>query len=158
MEQETEGLLNESEFKVKFTRRRNLLPLWIKIFTWLFMLMGIAIPMALIFGALGEKFDLSIYGLATNEPISLLGFLTLSLITFKSITAFSLWFEKDFATDLAKIDTYIGIVICLFMMLVYPIFDNHDGFSLEFRIEVIFLYFFLKKVNLIEYNWAKIKP
>lgn len=157
MELENQDLLNESEFKIDNYRRRELLPLWIKIFTWLFMLMGIAVPFALVFGALGETFDLSIYGLDTNQPFSLLGILVLSLISFKAITALSLWLEKDFATDLAKIDSYIGFVICLLMMLVYPFFDNHDGFSLQIRIEIILIYFFFKKIDQIEYKWAKVK-
>lgn len=157
MEKETEGLLNESEFNITPKRRRTLLPVWIKFFTWMFMFFGIIAPIALIAGLLGNKLDLSLYGLETKYPTSLLGILITSLFLFKGITAFSLWLEKDMATDLAKIDSYIGIVICLFMMLIYPFFDTEEGFTINFRFEILLLYYFLKKINNIEYNWAKIK-
>ncbi|WP_313807798.1 hypothetical protein [Flavobacterium sp.] len=158
MELENQDLLNETEFKTEYPRRRALLPLWIKIFTWFFMIFGISVPFAIGFGAFGEAFDLSLYGIDTNQPLSLLGVFVLSLISFKAITAISLWFEKDYATDLAKIDSYIGFVLCLLMMVVYPFFDEHEGFSFHLRIEIFFIYFFFKKIDQIEYNWAKIKP
>jgi len=157
MERENKDLLNEADFKNEYPRRRKLIPLWIKIFTWFFMIFGISVPFAIGFGAFGESFDLSLYGLDTNKPLSLLGIFVLCLISFKAITALSLWLEKDYATDLAKIDSYIGFVICLLLMFIYPFFDEHEGFSLHLRIEIFFIYFFYKKINQIEYNWAKIK-
>lgn len=157
MEMESEGLLREEDFVIQHRRRRNLLPLWIKIFTWIFMIMGVIAPFGLIFGAFDEGFDLSLYGLATNKPISLLGVFLIVLITFKGITAFSLWLEKDIATDLAKIDSYIGIILCLVVMLVLPFFDDSDSFLLNFRIELVALYFFMKKITKIEYAWANSK-
>ncbi|MGX7666139.1 hypothetical protein [Flavobacterium pedocola] len=152
---ENEGLLDEAEFAVNYPRRRSLLPLWIKIFTWIFMIMGAAVPFALVYGAIDGTFDLALYGLETNQPFSLMGMFVLSLISLKAVTAISLWFEKDFAIDLAKIDSYIGLVISLLMMLVYPFFDEHEGFSLEIRFEIIFLYFFFRKITQIEPNWKK---
>lgn len=157
MEKETEGLLNENDFIKTFKRRRELLPVWIKFFTWVFMIFGIIAPIAIIMGLMGNKFDLSLYGIETNMPLSLYGILISSLFLFKGFTAFNLWMEKDVATDLAKIDSYIGIVICLLMTLVYPFFDDHNGFSLNIRFEIILLYFFLKKINNIEYAWANSK-
>ncbi|ESU26690.1 hypothetical protein FLJC2902T_26650 [Flavobacterium limnosediminis JC2902] len=157
MEKETEGLLNENEFINTTKRRRQLLPGWIKFFTWVFMLFGVLAPISIIVGLTGNTFDLSLYGLETNYPLSLMGILISSLFLFKGFTAFSLWMEKDSATDLAKIDSYIGLVICVLVMIVYPFFDNHEGFSLNFRFEILLLYFFLKKINNIEYTWAKLK-
>jgi hypothetical protein len=70
------------------TERRKLLPIWIKIFTWIFMLFGAIVPIALVWGFIGNSFQLSIYGLETQYPLSVTGLAILSLFTFKAIVAY----------------------------------------------------------------------
>ena len=86
------------------------------------MLMGVVSIGCLIFGALGNKADLSFYGFETNEPLTLIGILIISIMTLKVFSAYTLWFEKDYAIKLGKIDAIFGIVICLFSMFVLPFF------------------------------------
>jgi len=50
-------------------RRRNLLSWWIKIFIWIFLVFGVIIPVALIFGIMGKKFQISLYGIETKQSV-----------------------------------------------------------------------------------------
>ena len=54
-------------------KRRTLLPWWIKIFSWLFLIFGAVVPIALILGLIGVSFEVSMYGLTTTNPVSLVG-------------------------------------------------------------------------------------
>lgn len=42
-------------------RRRNLLPLWIKVFTWIFLIFGGLVPVAFLLGLFGVDLNLSLY-------------------------------------------------------------------------------------------------
>jgi len=56
----TEVEILDNELFPKTERRRKLLPIWIKIFLWLFMIFGIIAPVGLILGLLGIDFNLAI--------------------------------------------------------------------------------------------------
>jgi uncharacterized membrane protein (DUF2068 family) len=111
----------------------------------------------ILFGLLGYNFNLSLYGINTNNPSSLIGVFLLAIFILKGIVALGLWTEKDWAIMLAKIDTYIGIVICSFVMLIYPFLINNGNFILSFRLELILLIIFLIRLNKITKPWEDIK-
>lgn len=140
-----------TDLSIDTIRRRNLLPLWIKIFCWFFMLFGVMAIVCLVLGIFGIKPDLAFYGFETNEVFSLNGLIVISVGILKGITAFSLWFEKDYAIKIAKIDTYIGILLCGISMLVLPFFA--DGFKINIRLELALLIPFLMKMNKIQAKW-----
>lgn len=140
-----------TDLSIDTIRRRNLLPLWIKIFCWFFMLFGVMAIVCLVLGIFGIKPDLAFYGIETNEVFSLNGLIVISVGILKGITAFSLWFEKDYAIKIAKIDTYIGILLCGISMLVLPFFA--DGFKINIRLELALLIPFLMKMNKIQAKW-----
>tara|TARA_R100001015_G_C4588284_1_gene144024 strand:+ start:273 stop:731 length:459 start_codon:yes stop_codon:yes gene_type:complete len=135
-------------------RRRQLLPWWIKFFCWLFMLFGLLAILCLILGFFGFSPSLAFYGFKTNQPLSLIGLLIVSIAILKGYTAYSLWFEKDFAVKLSKIDAVIGIVTCLITMFILPFLVGFD--KIVFRLEIIFLIIFLVKINKIEKDWKKV--
>jgi len=135
-------------------RRRELLPWWIKVFCWLFMLFGIMAFVCLILGFTNIKPALAFYGFESNEPFSLNGMLVIAVGILKGITAFSLWFEKDFAIKLGKTDAIIGIIICGISMLIIPFLN--DGFNIQIRLELALLIPFLLKLNKIEKEWESI--
>ena len=135
-------------------RRRKLLPWWIKVFCWIFMLFGVMAFVCLILGFTDIKPALAFYGFESNEPFSLNGMLVITLGILKGVTAFSLWFEKDFAIKLGKIDAIIGIIICGVSMLILPFLN--DGFNIQIRLELAFLIPFLLKLNRIEKEWERI--
>ncbi|MBC5834454.1 hypothetical protein G6N05_07275 [Flavobacterium sp. F372] len=139
------------QFEKKPVNRRALLPVWIKVFCWLFMIMGVAGIACFLIGIFGGTADLSLYGFETNKPVSLLGSLIIALMSFKAFTAYSLWFEKDNAIQLGKIDAIAGIIICFISMVVIPIFVENAGVTL--RLELILLLPFYYKLEAIKKAW-----
>jgi hypothetical protein len=121
-----------------YARRRDMLPMWIKIFTWIFLIMGCFAPIGLVVGLLKIPFSLSLYGLDTNSPISLVGFILTALFALKGVTAYGLWTEQDWAIKLAKIDAIIGVFMCIISMfgvssiIMNGIYQIRYSFRLEF--------------------------
>ena len=148
-----EILDSEDQEKPKL-RRRDLLPWWIKIFTWIFLIFGAIIPVAILVGLFGYQFNLSLYGQSTTEPFSMIGIVVMFLFSLKAVTAFGLWTEKDWAVFLGQIDTVLGILICI----VDTIFTLVSGFSqsslsLNIRLELLLLIPFLIKLRKIRADW-----
>ena len=142
------------EFENVKKRRRKLLPWWIKVFCWIFMLFGLLSFVCLILGFTNIKPSLAFYGFETNEPFSLYGLVVISVGLLKGITAFALWFEKDFAIKIGKVDAIIGIVLCVISMLVLPFL--HDEFKITIRLELALLIPYLIKLNKIDKEWESI--
>lgn len=145
--------LLQEEVTSKYKRRRQLLPWWIKAFVWIFLVFGAIVPVGIIAAILGYKFQIALYGLETNEPLSLIGLLLIILFLLKGIVAYGLWTEKDWAINLGLIDAIVGIVICVFMMIVYPFVDAIPGFTLNFRLELILLIPYIIKLKKINNDW-----
>jgi hypothetical protein len=142
------------EFENIKKRRRKMLPWWIKIFCWIFMLFGLLSFVCLILGFTNIKPALAFYGFETNEPFSLNGLLVISVGLLKGVAAFALWFEKDYAIKIGKIDAIIGIALCIISMVVLPFIQ--DGFNLIIRLELALLIPFLIKLNKIQKEWESI--
>lgn len=149
MEQTTNSQFEQ--FEKKGVNRRSLLPVWIKVFCWLFMIMGVAGIACLLIGIFGGTADLSLYGLETIEPLSLIGISIIVIMLFKSFTAYSLWFEKDNAILLGKIDAIAGIIICVISMVAIPIFVENAGVTL--RLELVLLIPYYYKLDTIKNAW-----
>lgn len=150
---------NETDFLTKEfvieKRRRKLLPWWIKIFVWIFLLTTFAIPVGIIFGILGYPFQISLYGLQTNEPLSFIGIGLMSLFLLKGITSYGLWMEKTWVIAMGIVDGFIGILICLFIMFLYPIFEQKNASSISFRLELLVLIPYLYWLFTIKKAWMK---
>jgi hypothetical protein len=132
--------------------RKKLLPTWIKIFMWIFLILGSLQPIVFIMGLLGRPAALALYGLETYEPISFLGILIMVLYTIKWITAFGLIREADWAIRIGLVDAVIGIVVCVLVMF-YPAFDSSFRFS--FRLELFALVPYLLRFNKIRPDWER---
>ena len=132
-------------------RRRALLPWWIKVFCLISMVFGILAFVCLILGFTNVKPALAFYGFESNEPFSLNGLIIIAAGILKGATAYSLWYEKDFAIKLGKIDAIIGIILCIITMLIIP--SLTPGFHIQFRLELVLLIAFLWKLNQIEEEW-----
>ncbi|MRG44638.1 hypothetical protein GFS24_05910 [Chitinophaga sp. SYP-B3965] len=146
--QEIQSSIFEEDFKA--LRRKDLLPWWIKVFNWLFMLMGGSAVILLITGLAGMRASLVIYGLSSNgDPLTPTGLLLIGIMMFKGIAAYGLWAEKNWGVNVAMADAFIGIVICVYTMIALP---GNNGFF-TFRIELIALFFFLRKLLKIRNEW-----
>lgn len=135
-------------------RRRDLLPLWIKIFLWLFLIAGGLCVSFLILGVFSIKIDLSLYGIDAHHPYTVPGLIISFLFIYKGIVAFGLWFEETWAPLAAIIDAIIGIAVCIVMMILAFVFPDNLSFTL--RLELIPLYFYLVKMYKIKKIWEKL--
>jgi hypothetical protein len=151
MEQSNELLLETLLAENK--RRRALLPTWIKVFAWIFMIMGALVPIVFIIGLLGGNAQLSLYGLETNNPLSPLGIFLVFLFMLKGFAAFSLWMEKDLAINLAIADAILGIVVCGAVMFIIPFLAQNLSYKFSFRLELALLIPYLLKLQKIKPSW-----
>lgn len=135
--------------------RRELLPWWIKIFCWLFMIMSFCAIGAVVTNLFMPTVDLSLYGFSSNTAFSGIGIFIIVTILIKGFAAYSLWFEKDNAILVGKIDAIYGFLICLFSMFILPFFveSNH----IQIRLEIILIILFYIKLNKIEYEWDNLE-
>lgn len=149
---EEKSAFDEFDIQTRITRRRNLLPIWIKMFVWLFFFGGGIGFIILIFGLFSNNIKLSLYGFETTKVYSLKGLVITSLLIFKGIVSYGLWFEKDWAIKIGKFDAVLGVIICIISMIVMPFFTKH----FELRLEVAVLIPFLMKLENIEKDWQRL--
>ena len=139
----TDHLLNES-----IRPRHKLLPTWIKVFSWIFLIYGIAMPIVIIWGLITHNFAASIYGLDSFSLYSISGITIIAIFILKAIVAFSLLKYKDWGVKLGVIDALFGILFCAAIML-YELFQG----SLNFRLELIALIPYFIQLKSIKKEW-----
>jgi hypothetical protein len=122
---------------------------WITAFIWLFLVFFALVPVGVIMGLLKYNFEISLLGVTTNQPVSLIGLFLMLLFSFKGVIALALWTEKAWAISVAKVDATISIAIC-FLVMIYAIFIQHT-FSFPLELIVLFLYYY--KINQLQYDW-----
>lgn len=130
--------------------RRELIPFWIKIFIWIFIVFALFVPLLIIIRLSGRETLLTIYGLETNDAFSSIGIIISALFFLKGIAAFGMWSEKEWAIKLAIIDSVIGIIICLAVMTA-PVFSNRLIYN--YRLELILLIPYLIWLFKIKAAW-----
>lgn len=135
----------------KYHRRRDLLPIWIKVFIWIFMIFGAMSPVGLVLGLFGMNFQLSFLGLETNDPLSITGVFITLMFLIKGIIAAGLWTEKTWAINIAKIEAIISAVICVFIMFGLRFISETHSFNIRFELVLLVLYY--NKLSKIEYDW-----
>lgn len=143
------------EFDTPAIIRRKLLPWWIKTFCWIFMFLAICGLGTLIGSAFSTNVHLSLYGFETNTAYSGVGIFLIAVMTLKGYAAYSLWFEKENAIVIAKVDAVIGIVICIVSMFILP-FKTENG-HIPLRLEIALLIPYYIKINKIEYEWDNLE-
>ena len=138
--------------QLAITRRRALLPVWMKIFIWLFIVAGcICVPL-FILGLVGMNFQVALYGLESNDSTSFVGMLVLLLFIFKGLVSFGLWFEAKWAVGLGIIDAGVGLLICFVTTFRPDLFPGNQA-ARFFRLEIIFLVVYLIKLFRIREKW-----
>ena len=154
MEQNQSDVLTESLLTLKNKRRKDLLTWWIKVFIWIFLIFGAIAPLGLIVGIMGYNFEISLYGLETNKPISIIGVSLILIYIFKAVTAYSLLKEKNWAVTLGIMDAITGIALCSLAMI-YPLINYASGTNFSFRLELLLLIPYLLKMIKIKSEWEK---
>jgi len=143
-----ENVLDDFTQEQSKAQRRSLIPLWMRIFIWIFLVAGIFTFLGFIAGLLGFKFYLSIYGLRADEQTTIFGVFVLLLFLLKTAVAYGLWFEQDWAITLGLIDAGLGIAICL-VSTVYTL----QGLSFTFRLELLALVPYFIKLYRMRAGW-----
>ena len=133
--------------------RRALLPKWIMVFCWIFMIMGGLLPALLLGRAFGLRSQLDLYGLSTYDAFTPLGIFLAVLFLIKFVTAFGLWTKKAWAVDMGLADAILGILICCTVMFVFPLFPETWGTTLRIRLELIALIPYLLTLWRIRPEW-----
>lgn len=154
--EQSEHLILEPLLQEASVKRRQLLPIWIKIFCWFFLLGGLVAPLLVVAGFfLNVQASLALYGMETSNPLSLAGLVIAALFFLKGIVAYGLWWEKDWAIELGIVDSILGIAFCVLLMT--PL-----GVSLELltttpaiRLELVALIPFLIKLQKLKPLWKK---
>ena len=149
------NILDEFQLNKNSIRRRELLPTWVKIFIWIFMIFGFMSPVIVVLAILGYQPNLSLYGIGTTDTFSLLGILLVLLFLLKGAVSYGLWMEKGWAINLAIGDAIIGLVICA-MVMFSPLLFSSLGMNHNVRLEIIPLYFYFKKMTNIKERWLEI--
>jgi hypothetical protein len=128
--------------------RRMLLPLWVKIFIWIFIVLGAITPIGYILGSMGANFHFSIFGLDSNEPFSIQGMILFCLFVYNGIVAYMLWTEKKLAVAMALVAAYLNGLVCVGTMAMALTNGN-----INLRLELIPIFFFIKKLRSIRDIW-----
>ncbi|MGF1761958.1 hypothetical protein [Aliivibrio kagoshimensis] len=133
--------------------RQSLVPLWIKVFGWLFV--GLA-PIAIF------SFLVAVYTMSGEANIDFLGFKLTSLeltpdliaiIGFGSYFAFctyGLLKGKSWAVNTGLVNGYLGLGLCLFYII-----DNSSSDSLTLRFEPFLQIPFLIVMHSISKRWSE---
>jgi len=137
-----------SDFKITPIKRRSLLPWWIKGFCWLFMITAFIAILRMILLLFEINTEFEFYGINAKENIPINGIIVFLVFILHGFTAYSLWFEKDYAIKMGLFDALIGIVLCLFSM-VASFYYGH----FTIRLEIILLVLFLVKLLKIRFKW-----
>ena len=150
MQENQVDLLTDELIQSNAIARKKLLPLWIKVFMWIFLIIGSFVPIVFILSIMGYNAKLAVYGLETNKVFSSIGIIISVILVIKTITAFGLLKEKDWAIKLGIVDAILGIIVCTIVML-YPIINPEIKFTL--RLELVALIPYLLKFLKIKTQW-----
>lgn len=114
--------------------RRDLLPLWIKIFLWFFIFTGIGVVIAFIIGFWDIYIPLQLYGLRAELMDTPRGLLLLAIFLLKGVVSYMLWNNWIKAIDFALVDAVIGVIISSYVTL-----SSLSNTYINFRIEILIL-------------------
>ena len=135
----------------KSQARKALIPLWIKIFGWLFIVMGALVPFLYI-GSLifGFSASYAMFGLEYEGNAKALMPLVIStVILINGLCAYGLIFGKDWGLSACIVFGYIGLALTLGSMLFEVIFNG----SMMIRLEPIIQIPYLVKLNRLKTQW-----
>ncbi|RPE08620.1 hypothetical protein EGT74_16405 [Chitinophaga lutea] len=138
--------------------RFTLLPWWIKVFMWIFLVCGGLVPVVFVLSLSGVDVSLALMGLNVEEPFTWEYFLVLGLFLLKGLVSAALLLEKRQAVLLGMIDCFITIPVCIYTGYRSYLSANNSGVSVNFNIEIVLAILFLWKLYKIRYDWENGLP
>jgi hypothetical protein len=131
--------------------RKKLIPKWIKVFGWIFVVAGAIVPISWVFAAatqmLGsyEVFGIKYYGPA-HHPIAIL---VAAIFVALAVSAYGLLFGKSWGVHACLATGYLSVAVCIVTMLIGL---SHQ--SINLRLELLLLIPYLRKLHQIKRQWA----
>lgn len=142
-----------NDFEITPIKRRSLLPWWIKGFCWLFIVTAFIAVLRMILLLFDINTEFEFYGLNAKDNIPINGIIVFIVFILHGFTAYSLWFEKDYAIKIGIVNALIGISLCLFSMVIS---FYHERVTI--RLEMILLILFFVKLLKIRFKWYSSIP
>ena len=120
--------------------RKQLVPLWIKIFGWIFIVMGAVMPLLAIVAAVtGQPVSLELFGIQyRGSPWHPMALLMAGLFLSLAVAAYGLLFGKPWGVDACMVTGFGGVAICL-GTTVYSLFQGSLNLRLELLVQVLYL-------------------
>jgi len=131
--------------------RNALIPLWIKFFGWLFIVMGGLVPL-FFFGSLifGLSASYTMFGLGyEGSAMALMPLIISTIILINGLCAYGLLFGKDWGLNACIVFGYIGLLLTLGTMLFEMIFNG----SMMIRLDPIIQIPYLFKLHKLKAHW-----
>lgn len=148
---------NLSARNQKPERRRHLMPRWMIVFCWFFMLL--AFPLVINLYLLLDSYIYvkpPIYGLDKVGFIPFVDFYGHFLLLFKAVVAFSLWTERRFAVSLAFVDAYAGLAVHATVYYVLPFFGEGPSLTTGSIVEMAMLLPYLLILYQMKAQWLSL--
>ena len=132
--------------------RRSLVPVWIKIFGWVFIAMAVlSIPLMLWGAIAGENVRFELFGFTYEGPaLHPYAFAMVTLYLFMGMTAYGLIFRRDWGVTGCLANGYIGVALCIISMIL-------SG-GTNIRVEPIIQLFYIRRLHKIRREWETASP
>lgn len=106
-------------------KRKEILPKWIRFFSWIFLIFFIA-PLVFLIGLIGGTVDVTVFGLEYSgntslHPIPAWGLLLMTLAAF---VAYGILWEKDWALKAGILYGWLALGTCAFAVVLRFLNDN----------------------------------
>jgi hypothetical protein len=120
--------------------RKKLIPIWIKVFGWIFMVMGTVIPLLAIGAAvMGQPVSYEIFGLQyRGSPFHPRALIISAIFLSLAVSAYGLLFGKPWGLNACLVTGYGGVAVCL-GTTVYSISQGSFNLRLEPLVHVPYL-------------------
>lgn len=133
------------------TYRKKLVPMWIKVFGWLFILFGVVIPFTVVYSAInGAPVNFAMFGLSAHgsitSPMSV--FLILLFIAL-AVSAYGLLFGRAWGLMLCLVLGYVSLAICVTTTVVTLV----TSAGINIRLEIIVLIPYLIRLHKMKSEW-----
>jgi hypothetical protein len=145
MQTDTQADFTEFE-NVRLHFRRELMPWWMRFFSWVFMLMGVLAVPGFISLFFAPNFESSLFDLDQSVPYG--KFISALLFIISGFTGLWLWLEKKEAVTIAIICGFINLIACFISMILLII--NGDG---NLRLELFIDIFFIIRLFQMKHDW-----
>ena len=132
-------------------KRQQLLPLWIKIFGWLFILLGALVPVLLVASMFVTiKASFNIFGVQIEDDAQAGVAMVVALMFIaNAVCAYGLLFGKDWGLSACLIAGYVGVAMAIATIIGQAFSEG----TVRLRLELIIQIFFLIKLHKIKPFW-----